>query len=62
MIPLRHGYYRLVLEDGSAYFTTAVAPPPSVGADVHIRRTFVGTTYLDTADRDPISVKPARLQ
>jgi len=60
--PLRHGYYRLVLEDGSAYFTTSVAPPPAVGAEVHIRRTFAGTTYLDTKGRDPIAIRTARQQ
>ena len=60
--PLRHGYYRLVLEEGSAYFTTSVAPPPAVGAEVHIRRTFAGTTYLDTKGRDPIAIRLARGQ
>ncbi|WP_420139865.1 hypothetical protein [Sphingomonas sp.] len=62
VVPQRHGYYRLVLEDGSAYLTTSVAPPVPVGAAVHIRRTFAGTTYLDTAGRDPIAIRLAREQ
>ncbi|WP_442678650.1 hypothetical protein ACSBM8_14195 [Sphingomonas sp. ASY06-1R] len=62
VVPQRHGYYRLVLEDGSAYLTTSVAPPVPVGAAVHIRRTFAGTTYLDTAGRDPIAIRLARAQ
>jgi len=62
VVPLRHGYYRLELEDGSAYETTAVAPPPQAGEAVHIRRTFVGTTYLDTKGRSPIAIRLARRQ
>jgi hypothetical protein len=57
VVPQRHGYYRLELEDGSAYLTTSVGPPPPVGAEVHIRRTFVGTTYLDLAGWDPIAIR-----
>jgi hypothetical protein len=57
VVPQRHGYYRLELEDGSAYLTTSVGPPPPVGAEVHVRRTFVGTTYLDLAGWDPIAIK-----
>jgi hypothetical protein len=62
VVPLRHGYYRLELEDGTAYETTAVAPPPQAGEAVHIRRTFVGTTYLDTPGRSPIAIRLARRQ
>jgi hypothetical protein len=58
--PLPHGYYRLVLQDGTSYFTTAVAAPPPVGAEVRIRHTLIGTTYLDTAGRDPIAIRPSR--
>jgi len=62
VVPLRHGYYRLELEDGTAYETTAVAPPPQAGEAVHIRRTFVGTTYLDSEGRSPIAIRLARRQ
>jgi len=62
VVPLRHGYYRLELEDGTAYETTTVAPPPQAGEAVHIRRTFVGTTYLDTKGRSPIAIRLARRQ
>ena len=62
VIPQRHGYYRFMLEDGSAYLTTAVATPLAVGDAVHVRRTFVGTTYIDAEGRDPISVRLARPQ
>ena len=62
VVPLRHGYYRLELEDGTAYETTAVAPPPAAGEAVHIRRTFVGTTYLDMKGRSPIAIRLARVQ
>jgi len=57
VVPQRHGYYRLELEDGSAYFTTSVGAPPPVGAEVHVRRTLVGTTYLDVPGWDPIAIK-----
>jgi len=60
--PLRHGIYRLVLEDGSAYETTSVAPPPPAGETVHIRRTFVGTTYLDMKGRSPVAIRLSRVQ
>jgi len=62
VVPQRHGYYRLELEDGSAYLTTAVAPAPPAGVAVHVRRTFVGTTYIDTAGWDPIAVKLTKRQ
>jgi hypothetical protein len=62
VVPLRHGYYRLELEDGTAYETTAVAPPPAAGEAVHIRRTFFGTIYLDTKGRSPIAIRLARRQ
>ena len=62
VVPLRHGIYRLELEDGTAYETTAVAPPPAAGEAVHIRRTFVGTTYLDMKGRSPVAIRLARVQ
>lgn len=62
IVPLRHGYYRLELADGSAYTTTVVAPPPPLGLRVHVRRSPFGTTFLDMAGRKPITVKPVRRQ
>ncbi|WP_253201200.1 hypothetical protein [Sphingomonas quercus] len=58
--PLRHGYYRLQLADGTAYNTTVVAAPPAVGDAVHVRRSPLGTTFFDMAGRSPFAVKPAR--
>lgn len=58
--PLRHGYFRLELEDGAAYETTVVGAPPPVGADVHIRHTPFGTTFFDIKGWSPITVRPAR--
>lgn len=60
--PVRHGYYRLELADGTAYETTVTGAPPPVGAEVHIRRTFLGTTFFDIPGRSPVSVRPAREQ
>lgn len=61
-IPLRHGYYRLELEDGTAYDTTTVAPPPHAGAMVHVRRTPFGTTFFDMEGRKPFTVRLSRRQ
>lgn len=61
-IPLRHGYYRLELEDGTAYNTTTVGPPPSVGAEIHVRRTPFGTTFFDLEGRKPLTVRLSRRQ
>jgi len=60
--PLRHGYFRLGLEDGTAYDTTIVASPPPEGVAVRIRRTLVGTTYLDIKGWSPIPVRLSRRQ
>ncbi|GFZ97639.1 MULTISPECIES: hypothetical protein [Sphingobium] len=61
-IPLRHGYHRLELEDGTAYDTTTVAPPPPVGAVIHVRRTPFGTTFFDMEGRKPFTVRLSRRQ
>jgi hypothetical protein len=58
--PLRHGYFRLELADGSLFNTTVVAAPPPVGTAVHVRRTFMGTTYFDIAGRSPVAVRRSR--
>jgi len=60
--PLPHGYFRLELADGTAYNTTEVANPPPVGADVRIRRTFLGTTFFDIKGWSPITVRLSREQ
>jgi hypothetical protein len=60
VVPLRHGYFRLELADGTAYNTTVVASPPPVGVEVRIRRTFLGTTFLDIKGWSPIAVKLSR--
>jgi hypothetical protein len=61
-IPLRHGYHRLELEDGTAYDMTTVAPPPAVGAAIHVRRTPFGTTFFDMEGRKSLSVRLSRRQ
>lgn len=58
--PIRHGYYRLELDDGTAYETTVTGTPPPAGATVKIRRTFLGTTFFDIRGWSPISVRLAR--
>ena len=58
--PIRHGYYRLELDDGTAYETTVTGTPPPAGATVTIRRTFLGTTFFDIRGWSPISVRLAR--
>ena len=58
--PLRHGYYRLELDDGTAYETTVTGTPPPAGASVQIRRTFLGTTFFDIKGWSPVSVRLAR--
>jgi len=58
--PLRHGYFRLAMEDGAVYETTVVGPPPPVGAEVHIRRTLFGTTFFDIKGWSPITVRLSR--
>ena len=58
--PIRHGYYRLELDDGRAYETTVTGAPPPAGASVQIRRTFLGTTFFDIKGWSPVSVRLAR--
>ncbi|MGK6319500.1 hypothetical protein [Sphingomonas sp. DT-204] len=62
VIALRHGYYRLELEDGTAYDTTTVAPPPPVGETIHVRRSAFGTTFFDIDGRKPFTVRLSRRQ
>jgi hypothetical protein len=58
--PLRHGYFALELDNGAIYETTVVGTPPPVGAEVHIRRTLLGTTFFDIKGWSPITVRPSR--
>ena len=58
--PLRHGYFALELDSGAVYETTVVGTPPPVGANVHIRRTLLGTTFFDIKGWSPITVRPSR--
>jgi hypothetical protein len=58
--PLRHGYFALQLDSGAVYETTVVGTPPPMGAEVHIRRTLLGTTFLDIRGWSPIAVRPSR--
>ncbi len=57
----RYGLFRLTLDDGRAYDTTTnTQAPPAVGAAIRLRRTPLGTTFLDTRGRDPITVRRVR--
>lgn len=60
---LRHGLHRMTLDDGRAFDTTtdAVAPAP-VGSAVRLRRTTIGTTFLDVDGREPLTVRLVRAQ
>lgn len=59
--PLRYGLFRLTLDDGRAFDTTTnTQAPPAVGTAVRLRRTPLGTTFIDVAGRDPITVRLAR--
>jgi hypothetical protein len=58
---LRYGLFRLTLDDGRAFDTaTNTAAPPPVGSMVRLRRTAIGTTFLDVAGRSPITVRLVR--
>ena len=60
--PLRHGYFRLQLDDRTSYDTTVVSLAPPVGAKVRVRRTLIGTTFFDIPGWSPIAVKRSRQQ
>lgn len=62
VVPLRHGYFRLELADGTSYDTTTVAPPPIVGDLIHVRRTPLGTSFFDIDGRKPFTVRLSRRQ
>jgi hypothetical protein len=56
--PALHGYWLLTLADGRLYETTQSGDAPTVGEAVHLRRTFLGTTFLDIHGRTPLTVRP----
>lgn len=59
--PLRYGLFRLTLADGRAFDTATDAdPPPPVGTAIRLRRSMIGTTFLDAPGRSPITVRLVR--
>jgi len=55
--PLPHGLFRLHLEDGTAYDTSMEGARISQGITVHIRRSPLGTTFVDLPGQAPIPVR-----
>lgn len=59
--PLRYGLFRLTLADGRAFDTATDAdPPPPIGTTIRLRRSMIGTTFLDAPGRSPITVRLVR--
>lgn len=59
--PLRYGLFRIQLDDGRQFDTTSnTVAPPLVGETVSLRRTAMGTTFLDVRGRSPITVRLLR--
>jgi len=59
--PLRYGLFRIQLDDGRQFNTTSnTDAPPAVGDSVSLRRTLMGTTFLDIQGRSPITVRLQR--
>jgi len=59
--PLKYGLFRLTLDDGRMFDTaTNTDAPPAVGASVTLRRSFIGTTFLDVPGRSPLTVRRVR--
>ncbi|PZU08769.1 hypothetical protein [Sphingomonas sp.] len=58
---LRYGLSRIQLEDGRTFETaTDTAVPPPAGTEVRLRRTLLGTTFLDADGRRPLTVRLVR--
>lgn len=58
---LRYGLFRLTLDDGRIFETaTNTDSPPAVGTSVKLRRSVIGTTFLDVPGRSPITVRLVR--
>lgn len=58
--PLPHGLFRLHLADGSAYDTSMEGAHIAQGAMLHIRRSPLGTTFVDLPSQAPIPVRLVR--
>lgn len=57
----RYGLYRLTLDDGRTFDTaTDRATPPAAGTAVRLRRSVIGTTFLDAPGQSPITVRLVR--
>lgn len=57
----RYGLFRLTLDDGRTFDTaTNTNAPPVVGDSVRLRRTPIGTTFLDIPGRSPVTVRLVR--
>jgi hypothetical protein len=58
---MRYGLFRLTLDDGRMFDTaTDRAAPPAVGATVRLRRSVIGTTFLDVPGESPLTVRLVR--
>jgi hypothetical protein len=59
--PLRRGLFRITLADGRLFDTaTSDDLPPAVGTAIKLRRSVIGTTFLDAPGLSPITVRPVR--
>lgn len=58
--PLPHGLFRLHLADGTAYDTSMEGAHIAEGATLHIRRSPLGTTFVDLPSQPPIPVHLVR--
>lgn len=55
--PLPHGLFRLHLADGTAYDTSMEGAHIAKGMTLHIRRSPLGTTFVDLPGQAPIPVR-----
>ncbi|MDE1918059.1 MAG: hypothetical protein KGJ57_16810 [Sphingomonadales bacterium] len=55
--PLPHGLFRLHLADGTAYDTSMEGAHVASGMTLHIRRSPLGTTFVDLPGQAPIPVR-----
>lgn len=58
--PLPHGLLRLHLADGTAYDTSMEGAHIAKGETLHIRRSPLGTTFVDLPAQQPIPVRLVR--
>lgn len=58
--PLPHGLFRLHLADGTAYDTSMEGAHIARGTTIHIRRSPLGTTFVDLPSQPPIPVHLVR--